>query len=62
MMNLPNKLTLSRIVILPFFIFFLLVDQLIQSPGLIFAARVIALILYIAVTKWIDSRQEAAGS
>lgn len=55
-MNLANKLTLSRVLIIPFFIFFLLYQKLSTDLGLIAVFRSIALILFIlaGITDIID--------
>ena len=42
-MNLPNKLTLLRVILIPFFVFFLLTDFVPFSP-------VIALVIFIAAS------------
>ena len=42
-MNLPNKLTLLRVILIPFFVFFLLTDIVPFSP-------VIALVIFIAAS------------
>lgn len=42
-MNLPNKLTLLRVILVPFFVFFMLTDILPFSP-------VIALVIFIAAS------------
>ena len=51
-MNLPNKLTLGRIIIIPFFVFFLVYDVF-DSPTL---SRVISASLFIiaSITDFID--------
>jgi len=52
-MNLPNKLTLFRIILIPFFVFFLLADI-----GLGWWAYLIALIIFIvaSLTDMLDGR------
>ena len=42
-MNLPNKLTLARVILVPFFVFFMLTDIVPYSP-------VIALVIFIAAS------------
>ena len=51
-MNLPNKLTLGRIIVIPFFVFFLVYDVF-DSPNL---SRVISASLFIlaSVTDFLD--------
>lgn len=51
-MNLPNKLTLGRIIIIPFFVFFLVYDVF-DDPNI---SRVISAILFIlaSVTDFLD--------
>ena len=51
-MNLPNKLTLGRIIIIPFFVFFLVYDVF-DSPNI---SRVVSAILFItaSVTDFLD--------
>ena len=43
-MNLPNKLTVLRVLMIPFFVFFMLTDFL----G--YAGRIIALVLFVAAS------------
>ena len=43
-MNLPNKLTLLRVIMIPFFVFFMLAD----SFG--YAGRITALVLFCAAS------------
>lgn len=55
-MNLPNKLTLTRIIAIPFFVFFLVYDDcfgLITNPNI---SRIIAAVLFIlaSVTDFLD--------
>ena len=42
-MNLPNKLTLLRVILIPFFVFFMLTDIVPFSP-------VIALVIFVAAS------------
>ena len=42
-MNLPNKLTLLRVILVPFFVFFMLTDIVPFSPA-------IALVIFIAAS------------
>ncbi|HAE45355.1 MAG TPA: CDP-diacylglycerol--glycerol-3-phosphate 3-phosphatidyltransferase, partial [Lachnospiraceae bacterium] len=44
-MNLPNKLTLFRVILIPFFVFFLLADIGIGKAG-----PIVALIIFIAAS------------
>ncbi len=55
-MNLANKLTLSRVIIIPFFIFFLLYEQVGSDLTLIASFRVMALLsfVYATITDIID--------
>ena len=52
-MNLPNKLTLFRVILIPFFVFFLLTDI-----GLGTAAPILALIIFIvaSLTDMLDGK------
>lgn len=55
-MNLPNKLTLSRIFLIPFFVLFLHIHQMISSIGTITFVHWLALLIFIvaAITDWLD--------
>ena len=46
-MNLPNRLTLSRVLIIPFFVFFVLFNEISGNMQAIAVSRVIALLLFI---------------
>ncbi len=52
-MNLPNKLTMFRVILIPFFVFFLLVDI-----GLGVAAPIISLVIFIlaSLTDMLDGK------
>ncbi len=51
-MNLPNKLTLGRIIVIPFFVFFLVYDMF-DAPNV---SRVISAVLFIlaSITDFLD--------
>jgi len=49
-MNLPNKLTLSRLFMVPFFVVFMAFDNMGLGPGWQLAGGIIALILFVAAT------------
>ncbi len=55
-MNLPNKLTLLRVILVPFYVFFMLTDIVPFSP-------VIALAIFAAAsppqTRWTDTSPAA---
>lgn len=55
-MNIANKLTLSRIIIIPFFMFALLFERLNANLTLIMISRYAALLLFIvaSVTDYVD--------
>lgn len=55
-MNLPNKLTLSRIVLIPFFVFFLHVHQMTGHARIVAASHWIAFLIFIiaAITDYLD--------
>ncbi|GAB4316990.1 MAG: CDP-diacylglycerol--glycerol-3-phosphate 3-phosphatidyltransferase [Candidatus Sumerlaeia bacterium] len=57
-MNVPNKLTLSRIIVLPFFVILLLFERIGGDGWIIVFTRFLALVLYIGamVTDIIDGR------
>lgn len=57
-MNLPNKLTLSRIILLPFFLFCLLYGLMHDNPTVVLVMLVLALIIYIAaaITDLVDGK------
>lgn len=55
-LNLPNKLTFLRIILIPFFVAFLQADKLTSSPGILLIARLSALAVFIiaALTDMVD--------
>lgn len=55
-MNLPNRLTLTRIVLIPFFLLFLHVEQFTDAPVQVAAAYWTALAIFIvaAITDYLD--------
>lgn len=57
-MNLPNKLTLSRVFIIPFFVSFLLVENLWPAPLPKAICRWVALVLFViaAITDYYDGK------
>lgn len=52
-MNLPNKLTLLRVIMIPFFVFFMLADLTVQIGN---AGKYIATAIFIvaSITDWFD--------
>ncbi len=56
LMNLPNKITLARIILIPFILFFILLDEDLIGDGLMAISWTVALVLFIvaAVTDAID--------
>ncbi len=55
-MNTPNKLTLSRIFLIPFFVLFLHVHQMVSELRTVAIVHWIALLIFIvaAITDWLD--------
>ena len=54
-MNLPNKLTILRMILVPFFVFFMLVDSSVVPHGY---AKWIALVLFCvaSITDFLDGQ------
>ena len=57
-MNLPNKLTMFRVILIPFFVFFMLWPQNMDDSGSIAAMYYVALAIFIAasLTDMLDGR------
>ncbi|MCX7625500.1 MAG: CDP-diacylglycerol--glycerol-3-phosphate 3-phosphatidyltransferase [Candidatus Sumerlaeaceae bacterium] len=55
-LNIANRLTLIRIGLIPFFVTFVLVDNLTTDPLLIFASRIAATVVFLvaAITDMLD--------